>query len=327
MKTVVGRMIGSGVALALSMVAYGSSLNLDGIFLVKGMSMAGARVIVLTAGEEPRILTTDVEHFTLRLDLNTNYMLSFERAGCVSKQLQFNTSLPKDYPVAGDFYFPFQVTLEPLPEGQHYTYAGPVGAIHFDKSINGFGYDTDYRITKDDMLTKRLELAHDQLARQASPGLKPEEEATPALASTGRPAVKGQVDIHTPYEVIAPMVSRTAPMVHVLETPVAPKEAPPTYAKPLRVALDELRPKRPEPEILALHPVPNVQDIQVPMAVPSQWWKEVQADRLHVTTTITVQEDQRAVEYRRVVSYYGGITYFRDGLPCSEVIYEQGIAR
>lgn len=309
--------------MALSICTWGAGLNLDGIMMIRGMSMAGARVIIITGQGTPRVLTRDLDHFSLRLDLGTEYLLSFERPGCVSKQLRFNTSVPSGYPVEDGFYFPFQVTLEPLPEGQRFTYAGPVGSIHFDKYINAFGYDTDYRIAKDEVLSKRLDLARTELERDAA--RDPGPEVVPSSGSSASLVTKTPVPSGSPYELIAPTVSRTAPLVHVLETPVERMDALPSDEKPLYVAQDEIRPIGPGPELLAQGPAPGKQGLQASAAMPFQRWKDVRADRLHVITTIMVQEEEREVEYRRVVSYYGGITYFRDGMPCSEMIYQKGI--
>lgn len=312
--------------MSLSVLTWGAGLNLDGIMMVKGMSMTGARVIILGPDRSPRVLTEDLAHFTLRLELNTEYLLSFEREGCVSKQLQFNTSVPVGYPVGEGFYFPFQVTLEPLPKGQHFAYAGPVGSIHFDKYINAFGYDTDYRAAKDEVLTKRLELARTEIDQKATGDMVPAAVAVFGR-SEGTAAMAPAVTPVTAYEVIAPTVSRTAPMVHVLETPEQGKKVVPSYTETLHVALEELRPSRPGPELLALGTTPEENKMQSPAAMPTYRWKDVKADRLHVITTIKTQEEEREVEYRRVVSYFGGVTYFRNGQPCSQVIYQQGIDR
>ncbi|MBK6891747.1 MAG: hypothetical protein IPH00_01045 [Flavobacteriales bacterium] len=325
MKTVVGRMIGGGGARALSLLAWGSSLDLDGILMIRGMSMAGARVIIVTPDEEPRTLTTGLAHFSLHLKLNTDYLLSFERPGCVSKQLQFNTAVPDGYPVGEGFYFPFQVTLEPMPKGQEFAYAGPVGLIHFDQYINAFGYDTDYRVTKNEVLAKRLELARTGLEQQAEPVRG--EAAVPMPGSSGNLSGKGVEAPDTPHDVLAPVVSRTAPRVHVLEMPKERLEPVPAHSASLHVALDEFRPSRPGPELLALGAAPAKNELNAPVAMSSDRWKVVHADRLHVITSIKVQEKDREVEYRRVVSYYGGITFFRDGFPCSEKTYEDGSAR
>ena len=312
--------------MSLSLLTWGAGLSLDGIMMVKGMSMTGARVIILGPDQSSRVLTEGLDHFTLRLELNTEYLLSFEREGCVSKQLQFNTSVPEGYPVGEGFYFPFQVTLEPLPKGQRFAYAGPVGSIHFDKYINAFGYDTDYRVAKDEVLTKRLELVRTEIELKAAADLVP--VAVPMSGTSESIAVKAAaINPVTPYEVIAPTLSKTAPMVHVLETPEVGLEVSPTYAEPLHVAVDAIRPSKPEPELLALSTTPEQNKMQSPPAMPSYRWKDVKADRLHVITTIKTQEEEREVEYRRVVSYFGGITYFRNGQPCSQVIYQQGIDR
>lgn len=305
-----------------------ASLHLDGILLVKGMSMDSARVIVVSADAAPRVITEGLAHFTLELDLQGEYLISFERPGCVSKALQFNTRVPAGQLAGEGFYFPFQVTLAPPASGQHFAYAGPVGYIHFDPGLQAFGYDTDYRIAKNEVLTKRLELVHAQLERPALSEARPVSPAgkvEPPLPD--RPNDRREEgDAPGRYHTLAPVVSEVAPKVHVLEVPDLPREALAEASKPKEAA----------------QPVPEAQRAGTPpgegTSVPVQpqtmasldrgghYSKSVEADQLHVITTITFDKDGSRMEYRRVVSYYGGTTYFCNGAACSEATYIQGIS-
>ncbi len=48
-------------------------------------------------------------------------------------------------------------------------------------------------------------------------------------------------------------------------------------------------------------------------------------ERLRVSVVDKVMEEGRAVEYRRVTTYYGAVHYFRGGRPCSEAVYRRAV--
>ena len=317
-------------AMVFSMAVLGSpNLHLDGILLVSGMSREGARVIVVSEDGASEVLTEGLARFTLDLDLQTEYLISFERPGCISKELRFSTKVPVGYPVGEGFYFPFQVTLAPPAAGLHYTYAGPVGYIHFDKDINAFGYDTDYRIANDEVLSKRLELVRTTLEPPPIPVASPASMPVKSTATIPdwimelSEAISGQDHSGT----LAPTVSQVAPKVHVLEVPIAEK---PIVDEPTRPAMAERMDQ-------AGGSGPDAAQIELPPSVPvyamalaskdSYYSKDVEADGLRVITTITVKHGIQNDEFRKVVSYYGGTTYFCNGRTCSEWTYNRGVAR
>ena len=318
--------------LALSVFAAGGAvLHLDGVLGVRRMPMDGARMIIVSTDGSSKVVTEDLSHFTLNLKLQQDYLISFERPGCVSKQLRFNTHVPDDYPVGDGFYFPFQVTLEPPPKGQHFEYAGPVGYVHFDEHINAFGYDTDYRISRDTVLTKQLNLIQsglDQPKLEAPPlSMAGPASYMPANAAVS-PTEGKKVDSEGEYHTVAATLSKTAPTVHVLDTP----PAPPSPAPELR-AVKEAEPPAPivpeaAPQALAMvvsEHVPMVGTMRPPEDPGMS--KEVVSDKLHVITIIRLKDGADTQEYRRVVSYYGGTTYFCNGSACSADQFNRAFAR
>lgn len=282
-------------------------LKLDGKLLIKGMPLDGARLIVVSNGKETRTITEHLGRFMLDLELQDRYLMSFERPGCVSKQLLFDTYVPEGHAGTRDFQFPFQVTLDAAMAGQ-LEYAGPVGYIHFDERSGDFGYSTDYRIAKDPVLTRKLGQAQAEL-EVARPVAAP----TAPVVSVGTtwPSGAGTYAAKAAWstERVAPTVSRVAPMVHVLEAPA--HQAPVAAAGP-EVAK--------EAEAMAM---------AVGAGVPSgtgpevHWSHEVQVEPRHVITIITRESEGRKSVYRRVAGYYGGVTYFRNGQPCSAEVYER----
>lgn len=328
MGTDVGRAIGCAGAMAMSIMAFGvPQLHLDGILIVKGLPLEGSQVIVITRDGEAQVLTRGLARFTLDLDLQKDYLVSFQRPGCVSKQLRFNTNVPVENLNPEGYRFPFQVTLEPAPEGQSMEYAGPVGYIQFDAKLNDFSYNTDYRILKDDFLTKELERAQAELNAKVQPvpsvgpGLAKDEGSM--VPKHKLPMVEAVDPVM--HDMVASVVSRTPPMVHVLGTSAITSRTPAN--RPDQTAADHPAPPSPpvpaRPEAVATKA--SSEPLHPERAVAVE--KEVQVDSLHVTTIIRFQKGASTDEYRRVVSYYGGTTYFKNGQACSEDTFQRSVAQ
>lgn len=321
------RILGIAAGLCIAAPLWAAGLHLDGMLLVQGQSLEGARVIIVGHGKEPLVLTRSLAHFNLELELNSEYLFSFERPGCITKQLRFNTEVPQS---GDDYYFPFQVTLAPPPQGQSFTYAGPVGHIRYDRRLEDFAYDTDYRTVRNEKLEKQVELA--RLALRDA-GMDRSAPVSPvSLLQTGkerRPVRHGDMDGGQSgfFGTRAGTVSQMAPLVHVVEhiqrtTPalglIEPHEA--MVAETPQMGT-----------VLAAAPPPKhtttADGLFAQRKTSRNKTTEVLVSKLHVITIVRVHADGQQEEYRRVASYYGGVAYFKNGTPCTEALYRRELAR
>ena len=55
-----------------------STFTINGRLKIEGADLSGARVVVYKNGEKERVITSGLGKFTMQLDLNANYILSFE---------------------------------------------------------------------------------------------------------------------------------------------------------------------------------------------------------------------------------------------------------
>lgn len=308
------------VAAGIPLHAETAALHLDGILRVKELSMDQARVVVVSNGGYRHVITEGLAHFSLQIDLQRSYLISFERPGCISKQLLFNTTVPDDCVHEGGFYFPFQVTLEPAMHGERVRFAGPVGYVRFDMDKEDFGYSTDYRIAKDEQLVAQLEEVRSSLAENAQEGSAP-LSAVPL--TDGAQQQSGPGGNANAMGSTAPTLSQVPPMVHVLETVC-------------NTTINRLLPRMPEvacqiadPALLqpasAIGPTEPawLRQSEAPEAGAKVVRKQVDAEKLRVVTTVLVEDHGRAEEFKRVASYYGGVTYFCRSSPCSEFTFNQ----
>ncbi len=137
------------VALLPTNEATGHSLQLDGRFHVQGASLRTAQVTVSRDEQAMQVLTRDLRQLNLELDLQEVYVLTFEREGCRSKSILFDTRMASVEAAQGPFTFRFDVTLEPSPD-EAVRYAGPVGYVSYSSTLEDFDYDVDYRLTHDE---------------------------------------------------------------------------------------------------------------------------------------------------------------------------------
>lgn len=300
-----------------SLVNAAPALSIDVKFNVRNMSMEGAKVVIVSSTGSSKILSDDLRHFTYRLDLHSDYLISFERPGCVTKQLLFDTHTPEGDAHVMGYVFPFEVTLEAPPIGQTFTYAGPVGSIRFDPAIGDFGYDTDYRTKPSEELVHQMEKA------QQGSDMVVEEVAKTEVDLPLHPveAVVGSFSPSTSshFEEEANTVSQLAPLVHVIAMEKAVDGSLPIEV--MKPAEKEIRPILESPDPI-VEVTPAVQAVD-----RTDRTEKLEVDKLHVITTTRLSKDGRTDEYRRVVSYYGGTTHFKNGRACSESTYLQGVGR
>ncbi len=124
-----------------------AALYIHGRFHVQGGSLEGARVTISRGARTMEVLTDDIRRISLRLDLQSTWTISFEREGCLTKQLFFDTRMSDEALANAPFIFRFTVTLEPVPSLIDVHYIGPVGYVRFYSGAGDFSYDTDYRMT------------------------------------------------------------------------------------------------------------------------------------------------------------------------------------
>jgi flagellar biosynthesis GTPase FlhF len=133
--------------LALATAAtYGQGkFTVNGRLKIEGGDLASTRVVVYRNGVKERSISANLNKFSLVLELNANYVLSFEKDGFVSKKLQFDTRLPAGT-IARDYTpFEFAVSLfKQYDDVNIVVFNQPVGMIRYEASAGDFDYDTDY---------------------------------------------------------------------------------------------------------------------------------------------------------------------------------------
>ena len=132
------------------------TVRADGLFIVQGAALDRAVVRVMPSNAKAYSLPMGTERFVLELPVNDTYLISFERPGCPTKEVYFDTSVPVERHME-DFEFRFKVTLEHMENERMFTYDGPVGFVRYMHGLKDFGYETKYVMKVNEGLKERME--------------------------------------------------------------------------------------------------------------------------------------------------------------------------
>ncbi|MEO8068464.1 MAG: hypothetical protein ABI599_12285 [Flavobacteriales bacterium] len=159
-------------------LANAQTFTINGRLKVDGGSVDGSKVVVYKDGVKERTVSSGLGRFALDLEINSNYVLSFEKEGFVSKKLAFDTHAPAEAAENGFTPFEYAVSLfKQYDDVNVVVFNQPVGMIRYEPDADDFDYDTDY--TKS--IQSQLELIQQQVVeKQAQEAAKNEAEAKSA---------------------------------------------------------------------------------------------------------------------------------------------------
>lgn len=306
-------------------------LRVDGILRVKGMPLSGARLIILEQDGAMEVMERGLERFERELPLHTAVLFTFERNGCVTKQLYFDTHVPGEDMGFAPFSFPFKVTLEPPPDGQRFEYAGPVGYIRYYPERHDFGYDTDYKRLADPVLAERMRGVMTRLGAPV-PLASPNAVSVADVAGTANEAWETNA-----FNELVPTMATRETLVHPTGTmertvPAAiegPPEGPalPVIVPFLASGASPVGPPSMAPEDTGDGTAASgMRDLSSPAVPLVERSEELIVEKRWVIKIVRLTSNGTTEEYRRVQHHFGAVYYFRNGGTCSEWVYEHGIA-
>jgi hypothetical protein len=168
--------------------------TVNGRMKVEGSDLSGARAVVYKNGVKERTITTGLTKFSLELDLNANYIVSFEKDGYVAKKISFNTHAPAEAAAKGFTPFDFAVSLfKQYDDINLVVFNQPVGMIRYDPAAGDFDYDTDYTKSIHSQLqeaTQRVERKQKEEQQAAAQAEKQKAEDAKAQAKARAEADK-----------------------------------------------------------------------------------------------------------------------------------------
>ena len=376
------------LTMGLSVNAFSQkTLQVNGRIKIEGGDIQGSRAVVYKNGVKERTITTDLNKFSVVMDVNSSYIISFEKAGYVSKKLSFNTAVPSDAPTKDFLPFDFAVSLfKQYDDINIVVFNQPVGIIRYEAAMGDFDYDTDY--TKS--IQSQLQAVLDQVAERQKLEAKKavEEEKVKAQQAKelakAEAAAKTQNDAKAKADLVKAEEERKAQLkreVELAQAGSARKEQEKKDAEELlriererkvaeeKAALKEKEaapvaavkpapapiPKKPEPPVKhtpapakansaiesrrsippatgyaqnttrPARPVSRMEQDDVPehLRPVSVRNEDLIVEPSRVTKLITYETAGVGTEYRKVTHKWGGVYYFKDGISCSQEIFDR----
>lgn len=165
--------------------------TVNGRLKIEGGDLSNTRVVVYRNGVKEKTISTNLNKMSVDLELNANYVFSFEKDGFVSKKLQFDTRLPAGTVAREYTPFEFAVSLfKQYDDVNIVVFNQPVGMIRYEASAGDFDYDTDY--------TKSIQSQLQQALAEVE--AKQKEEARNAGAEAKRLAAEEKLKAKTEAE-------------------------------------------------------------------------------------------------------------------------------
>lgn len=261
---------------------------------VKGLVVNSLRAIIVPDGQEPYLMDDLDGQLHMQMELGSTYLIEFQHAGCVSKQLLFDTRVPDG---RTEPTFRTSLVLEMLPPGQDFEYLGPVGYILFDGGTDGFVFHTDYAQFGSEVLRSRMDDAK----------LKYPAKDIPVI-------IAQEINEETPseYGVLVRTSKPSPPMVHITGKRVRDQIHHPMSGYTFASNADG---QEPEGYIeLSSANVGSIRQVKY-------------ASKLRIIEDVHVRNQGREKLYRKVVHRYGSTHYFCLGQSCTEEEYLKGISK
>lgn len=273
------------LALATGLLAQ-ARFKANGRLKIEGGDLAGARAVVYKNGVKERTLTTNLSKFALELDLNANYIVSFEKDGYVSKKLSFDTHVPADAASNSFMPFDFAVSLfKQYDDINMVVFNQPVGMIRYSPSMGDFDYDTDYTKSIQSQLQEAVAQvekkqkqeaqssaeAEKRKAEEAKAQAKAEAEAKKQAAAQEAAAAKATADAEkaAAAEAKARAEAERKAAAEAEKRRAEEARAAAEAAKAEKAREEAARKERPKPAVAKAEPKPEPKPEPQPKAAPA----------------------------------------------------------
>ncbi len=350
------RTILMALGMVVALMSFGQGkFTINGRLKVEGGDLGGARAVVYKNGEKERTITSNLSKFSIDLDLDANYLISFEKDGYVAKKLAFNTKVPAETRAGGFTPFDYAVSLfKQYDDINIVVFNQPVGVIRYEPGLADFDYDTDYTKSIQSQLQKVLAEVDKRQKEEAknSAGEARQRAAEEKARAKAEAEERARVEAANKEEERrnaeeARQASEKAPP----PPPILPDPAP----EPLAEAKPEPTP-RPRPGSVrrsltpamlnedeegrrVISPVMGEEASRVAPALAHPAGEERPEEHVYeaevfrneqliiepnkVMTVVELECEGHKNEYRKVIHKWGDTFYFKNGKPCSAQIYER----
>lgn len=163
------------------------SIIINGIMVIDNATPEGSKIIISKNGNKVDEQTLNKKgRFDLKLAFDSDYKLTFEKAGFVTKMISVNTEVPEEILESNPDFPPIKLTITLYPyvdEVDLSIFEQPIAILAYNQEIDDFKFDEEYSAK----IKNRIAKAEQDIRRYiASKGAAAQEEARKFAALVGK---------------------------------------------------------------------------------------------------------------------------------------------
>lgn len=124
------------------------SLAISGVIEIEGVNPEGSKIIISKNGNNIDKQTINKKgHFELKLAFDSDYKLTFEKEGYVSKIVNVNTEVPAEILESNPNFPPIKMTVNLYPHVEEVDlsiFEQPIAILAYNQEVDDFKFDEDY---------------------------------------------------------------------------------------------------------------------------------------------------------------------------------------
>lgn len=166
------------------------SLQINGNIVMENTSTEGARIIIYK--NNIKLTEQDIPkkgRFDFKLALDSDYKISFEKDGYVTKNVSVNTEVPSEIIESSPNFPPVKLIINLLPKVQNVDlsiFDQPVAILAYNHELDDFTFDKEYSDRIRDKVAQAEQNIKRTLAQKGSEALKKEQMIAELIGSGQR---------------------------------------------------------------------------------------------------------------------------------------------
>lgn len=158
---------------------FAQSLQLSGSVTIENASPEGARIIIYK--NNTKLTQQDISkkgRFDIKLALDADYKITFEKSGYITKNISVNTEVPGEIIESNPNFPPIKLTINLLPQVNQVDlsiFEQPVAILAYNYELDDFTFDKEYSDKIKDRIAQAEKNVKQALAGQDAESIKKEQ--------------------------------------------------------------------------------------------------------------------------------------------------------
>ena len=167
------------VSIFLPSFLFAQSLQLSGSVTIENASPEGARIIIYK--NNTKLTQQDISkkgRFDIKLALDADYKITFEKSGYITKNISVNTEVPGEIIESNPNFPPIKLTINLLPQVNQVDlsiFEQPVAILAYNYELDDFTFDKEYSDKIKDRIAQAEKNVKQALAGQDAESIKKEQ--------------------------------------------------------------------------------------------------------------------------------------------------------